>query len=61
MVRLTARRKLPENARKEKVLHLYMFSYFQKKYIAKVKCKDKDAECTLELGGEEHKENMIMV
>ena len=35
--------------------------FIRKKYVAKVKCKDKDAECTLELGGEDYKENANVV
>ena len=38
-------------------LHVFL----QKKYVAKAKCKDKDAECTSELGGEEHGENGNML
>lgn len=34
------------------MLHLYVF--LQKKYVAKAKCKDEDAECISKLGGEEH-------
>ena len=39
----------------------YLHVFLQKKYVAKAKCKDKDAECTSELEGEEHGEKANMV
>ena len=38
-------------------LHVFQ----QKKYIAKEKCKDKDAQYTSELGEMEHRDNVNMV
>ena len=35
--------------------------FFTFSYIRKAKCKDKDAKCTSEQGGEEHRENANMV
>ena len=41
--------------RKERTCAASLHVFLQKKYIAKAKYKDKDAECILELGIEEHR------
>ena len=49
--------KEPEEIKCAASLHVFL----QKKYVAKAKCKDEDAECTSELVGEEDGENANMV
>ena len=45
---------------KERKWDASLYVFLQKKYVTKAKSKDEDAECTLELGREEHRENVNM-
>ena len=47
--------------REERKCVAFLRVFREKKYVDKRRCKDEDAECSSEIGGEEHGENMNMV